>query len=219
MQAKFPGPVRHQAPGVLVDDLDAAIADQVVLVPKVKMSGAQGLLHQQLTATGTQPGAAKGRGEFDQTRLAEFRQCDVPVAGTHGELAPLRVQLSGELERLAIDGGVELVVTLAGKNERRPRFIDEDAVGLVDDAETQPPQAQIIGRDSRLAVAPAQAPDQPLHVAPSSAHRYAIAEVVESELFVGAVGDIARVGGLPGPLILEVLRHDADGQAQDLVER
>ena len=59
-------------------------------------------------------------------------------------------------------------------DERRPRFVDQDAVDLVDDREVV--AALHVVREVEL------------HV---------VAQVVEAELVVRAVGDVAAVGDLP----------------------
>ena len=79
-------------------------------------------------------------------------------------------------------------------DQRRPRFVDQDAVDFVDDREVVP--ALHVVREVEL------------HV---------VAEVVEAELVVGAVGDVAVVGDLPF-LIVQVVLDDADRHAQEAVD-
>ena len=93
---------------------------------------------------------------------------------------------------LAIQVGA--VLGRAGDDQRRARLVDQDAVHLVDDAEEE------VALDHVL---------QPvLHV---------VAQVVEAELVVGAVGD---VGGVLSALLVVVLPvHDhADGHAEEAVD-
>ena len=81
-----------------------------------------------------------------------------------------------------------------GDDERRPRFVDEDAVDLVDDR----------------VVVPA------LHVV-REVELHVVAQVVEAELVVGAVGDVARVGDLAF-LVVQVVLDDADRHAEEAVD-
>ena len=49
------------------------------------------------------------------------------------------------------------------------------------------------------------------------AHLHVVAQVVEAELVVGAVGHVAGVGGL-ALLVVEAVHDDADGEAEELVD-
>ena len=51
-------------------------------------------------------------------------------------------------------------------------------------------------------------PDIKLHV---------VSEIVETELIVGAVGDVAGIGGLSRSVI-EAMNNDADGQAEEFID-
>ena len=79
-------------------------------------------------------------------------------------------------------------------DERRPRLVDEDAVHLVDDREVVP--ALHVVRELEL------------HV---------VAQVVEAELVVGAVGDVGGVGDLPLGVV-EIVLDDADRHAEEAVD-
>ena len=101
----------------------------------------------------------------------------------------------------AADEVVDLVVELggfvgrAGDDERRPGFVDQDAVHLVDDGVVE------------FALDEVAEPE--LHV---------VAEVVEPEFVVRAVGDVRAVGAL-AVLVVHVVLDRADGQAEDMVDR
>ena len=98
------------------------------------------------------------------------------------------------------DDAIDLVVEVgrflgrAGDDERRPRLVDEDAVDLVDDREVVP--ALDVVRELEL------------HV---------VAQVVEAELVVGAVGDVGGVGDLALGVVQVVLDH-ADRHAEEAVD-
>ena len=81
--------------------------------------------------------------------------------------------LPGQARNQGVDLDVELGALLgrAGNDQRRARLVDQDRIDLVDDGERQ------------LA----------LH-AVLEAERQVVAQVVEAEFVVGAVGDVAGIG-------------------------
>ena len=95
------------------------------------------------------------------------------------------------------DDGVDPVVLVGGllggaaDDEGRARLVDEDGVHLVHDREVV----------------------AALHVA-GQVELHVVAQVVEAELVVGAVGDVGRVGHLP-LRVAQVVLDDAHGQAQE----
>ncbi len=104
-------------------------------------------------------------------------------------------QLSGHLIRLLI--AADVVERRTGNDQRRPRLVDQNRVHLVDDRVLERTLHHLLERR--------------LHV---------VAEVVEAELVVGAVGDVALV--LVLPLLaggVHVRLDRADGQSQGLVDR
>src|SRR5262249_47741813 len=74
-----------------------------------------------------------------------------------------------------------------GQDERRARLVDEDAVRLVDDAEIQPAQDEIL---LARGVA-AQALEREVQPARAPRKRDAVAQIIERKLLVRAVGDCA----------------------------
>ena len=98
------------------------------------------------------------------------------------------------------DDAIDLVVQVGrllggpGDDQRRPRLVDEDAVDLVDDREVVP--ALHVVRELEL------------HV---------VAQVVEAELVVRAVGDVGGVGDLP-LRVVQVVLDDADRHAEEAVD-
>ena len=83
----------------------------------------------------------------------------------------------------------------AGDDQRRARLVDEDGVHFVDDGERQPALHAVV-----------------------EAEREVVAQVVEAEFVVGAVGDVAAIGGALLGRVLLVADH-ADGQAEEAVDR
>ena len=82
----------------------------------------------------------------------------------------------------------------AGDDERGAGFVDEDGVHFVDDGVVVAALHAIL--------------EVELHV---------VAQVVEAELVVGAVGDVGSVGGA-ALVVVEVVDDDADGEAEELVD-
>ena len=124
------------------------------------------------------------------------------VAGLLELFAILRldVPLRHGARRESRDDAIDLVVEIrgffrgTGNDQRRPRFVDQDAVDFVDD---------------RVVVTA-------LHVV-REVELHVVAEVVEAELVVGAVGDVGGVGDLAFLVVQLVLDH-ADRHAQKAVE-
>ena len=97
----------------------------------------------------------------------------------------------------AVDLHVELGALLGRTrdDQRRARLVDQDRVHFVDDREVQ------------AALDPVLEPG-----------RHVVAQVVEAELVVGAVGDVAGIGRALLRLRLAARDH-ADGQAERVVDR
>jgi hypothetical protein len=127
---------------------------------------------------------------------------------------PMGFERAGEIEGEGDGGGVVLGLGLAGDDERGAGLVDQHAVGFIDQREVEATQAQLahpgFGRGERVE---AQA-----QVAGFLAEHHAIAQVVEGEFLVGAVGDVAVIGALAlGQL--HALDDGADGKPHRLVER
>ena len=121
-------------------------------------------------------------------------------------LVDLEVHVLAQLAGDAVGPGVALDVVVggAGDDQRRPRLVDEDVVHLVDDGEVQRPLHLLLALVV-IVVALGRRP----HV---------VAEIIEAELVVRAVGDVAHVGLLP--LVgVHVALDRADRQAQGKIQR
>ena len=188
MQPVAPAAAGHQPAGELVDDHDAAVLDHVVDVEPEERVRAQRLVDvveqrhvgRIVEAARLQPvlehllglGHA-GLGQRDRLVLL----VDEVVAGLLELLAilGLDVALRDGARRQLRDDAIDFVVEVgrllgrAGNDQRRPRLVDQDAVDFVHDREVVP--ALHVLREVEL------------HV---------VAEIVEAELVVGAVGDVAR---------------------------
>ena len=95
---------------------------------------------------------------------------------------------------------VDLVILVGGflagtgDNERRARLVDQDGIDFIDDGIVMGPLHAIL--------------EPEFHV---------IAQIIESELVVGAVGDIAVVGDF-SLLVVEVMHDNANGESEELID-
>ena len=134
-----------------------------------------------------------GLAEVHLALLLVYRE----VAGTFRFVAPRRRPLHAlESRHQTVDGDIGLGALLGRPrdDERRARFVDEDGVDLVDDRERE----------------------RTLHAVVQT-ERKVVAQVVETELVVGAVGDVA---GVSRALLVRRLpvADDTDGQAEEPVD-
>ncbi len=189
-------PAFHHAAGELVDDDHLAVLDDVILVALEELVRAQrvvdvvddrDVLH--VVERAALQHALRDEHAFDLLRafLGEARRAHLLV-----EL----VVASAELRDERVDGDIELRAVLgrAGDDERRARLVDQDGVDLVDDGVVVPALHHVL--------------DVVFHV---------VAQVVEAELVVGAVGDVGGVGGAPLGR-LQPVHDDADGEPEERVD-
>ena len=210
VQAALPGAVGHQAPGVLVDDLHLALAHEVVLVALEHVQRGERLAHELLAPARPLPDPAQVLGDALQRLLAGVGDLDALLADAVVGLA----QRAGDLERVAVHLLARAALRAGRQDERRARLVHQHAVGLVDDRELQPAQQQA-RRRRRIAGERAQAQRDRVRLA---AEHQAVAQVVEGDLLVAAVGHVAGIGGAPHRRLLPLL-HAAHAQAEQLVHR
>ena len=123
---------------------------------------------------------------------------DHKIAGKHLGLAGSGVDLFAFFQ-LGYDA-IDLVILVggflagAGNNQRRPGFVDQDGIDFVDNGEIVPALHAVL--------------EVELHV---------VAQVVEAEFVVGAVGDIGGVG-FAALVVIEIVHDHADREAQEAVE-
>src|ERR1019366_2559700 len=123
---------------------------------------------------------------------------DYIVPGHDFGLARLRIYFFALFE--PGDDAIHLVVLVGGlfagarNDERRPGFVDQDGIDFVDDREVV---------HALYAIAQVE-----LHV---------VAQIVETEFVVGAVGHVSGVGGAAF-LVVEVVNDHAHTQAEKAVE-
>ena len=183
-------PADHQAAGEFVHDNHLAVLHHVVHVPLHQDVGPQGAVHIMV-------------------QIAVFRV--VQVVDAEGPLhLPGAVVRQGD--RLLLFLHLVVFVPLqvphhrvhpvihlgalfagAGNDQRRPGLVDQDGVHLVHDGEMMAPLHQVALADH--------------HVVP---------QVVEAQLVIGAVGDIAGIGR-PALLAVQIMHDQAHAQAQEPV--
>ena len=189
-------PARHHAAGEFVDDDDLAVAHDIVLVALEQRVRAQRLI--DVVHGRDVLDVVEGIGLEQPGRLEELLHLFHAGFG-HADGALLLVDLVVglvELGNVAVDGVVEFgaVVERAGDDQRRARLVDQDRVHFVDD---------------RIDVAALDHVLQPVF--------HVVAQIVEAELVVGAVGDIAAVG-LLALLVVQPVDDDADGETEERVD-
>ncbi len=208
MQALGPAPPLEDAAGELVDDLDLAVDHGVVDVALVERLGLQRLLQvvdevavlRLVEVVDAQEALGllhAALGHRDRLVLLLGLEVEVrdPFLALGLEAVGLLALLHDPRELGELVVAVGGLLGLAADDERGPGLVDQDVVDLVDDP---------------VAVA---ALDLLLHL-----HGQVVAQVVEAELRVGAVDDVAGVGR---PLVGVHLAglDDPHGHAQQVVDR
>jgi hypothetical protein len=182
----------HDAAGELVDDLDLALLHHVLDVALVQRLGLERLLqvvHELAVLGGVQVVDVERALDLVHTLLARSDRLALLV-----DLVVVGdAQGTGDLRERVV--GVGRLLGRTRDDQRRPRLVDQDRVDLVDD------RVGMAALDAELDVG-----------------REVVAQVVEAELRVGAVGDVALVLRAPIVRVLVGLDH-ADGQPERLVDR
>ena len=161
----------HQPACEIVHDDDFAVADDVFFVALEEFFGAQGVVE-----------VGEHMRVFRIVDVLVFRDIDhmLDFGGAflgedHGLAAhvDLVVLFGAQAGRDVGETVVQLgwFLRRAGDDERRARLVDEDAVDLVDDGEVQGALRALVEVDDHI-----------------------VAQIVEAELVVGAVGDVGVVG-------------------------
>ena len=203
MEAVGPAAAGHEAAGELVDDDDLALFDDVLDVALVEIVGFDGGFDVVLEVPVFRFGDVADAEEFFDFFPTLVGDGDGASFLVDDEIAAPGFVLQGfdefalfELGDDDVDAGVLVggLVGGAGDDERGAGLVDEDGVDFVDDA------VVVSALDLIL--------DLELHV---------VAEVVEAELVVGAVGDVGAVG-FAALLVVEVVDDDADGEAEEAVD-
>ncbi len=161
-------PALEDAAGELIDDLDLTVADHVVDVAVVQLLGPQRhveVVDQVDVGVVVHVGDAEDLLDPGHPRLGG------------NDLALGLVHLVVEVAAQTLHDAGEVAVPLghvgdpAADDQRGPGFVDEDRVDLIHDGEVVAPLHHVLG-----------------------AHGHVVAQVVEAELVVGAVGQVGGVG-------------------------
>ena len=183
VQALAPAAALHDAAGELVDDLDLVVLDHVVdvgLVERLRLQRLHEMVDELRVLRRVEVLDAQCTLDLRDARLGDgdglvllvvlvvgagFLGCALRVARARA----VRDELRGDAREVVVD--LRSGLRLAGDDERRARLVDEDRVDLVHD---------------RVRVAA-------LHDS-LERHRHVVAQIVEAELGVRAVGDVGLVG-------------------------
>ncbi len=186
----------HHAAGELVDDDDLAVAHDVIGVAGEELVRPErliGVVHQRQVVDVVkraglhQPGFAQQGFEFLHARFGERHRALLFVL-----LVILGRELGDELVGAAIElGGI---LGRAGDDQGRARLVDQDRIDFVDDGVAERPLHHVF--------------EPELHV---------VAEVIEAEFVVGAVGHVGGIG-LAALGVGELVQDAADRQSQELVD-
>ena len=196
VQAFGIAPAFHHPPGELVDDDDLVVLDDVV-----------GVAREELVRTQRLVDVVDERDVVDVVQRAVAHQAAVaqhrfylldPLLGEgHGFLLFVLLEiLVDERRDQLVDAVVKLGIVLggAGDDQRRARLVDQDRIDLVDDRVTERPLDHVLKPE--------------LHI---------VAQIVEAQFVVGAVGDVAQVLGAAASIV-EVVDDAADVHAEIIVD-
>ena len=196
VQALGVAPPFHHPAGELVDDDDPALLDDVIGV------AAEQLVRPERLIAVVDQGDVADVVEIallQQPRLAQqgFQLLDADLGeGDRAGLFVLLEILLDQLRHQPVHPHVELggVLGRPGDDQRRARLVDQDRVDLVDDGVVEGPLDHFLQAE--------------LHV---------VAKVVEAELVVGAVGDVAGIG-LAAFGVAQPVDDAADTEAEEAVD-
>ena len=187
---------RHHAAGELVDDDDLVVADDVILVELEELVGPQRLVEvmddRDVMRVVERPLAHDAHGREQVLDMLVARLGEVHRALLLVEFEIFRGELRDDLVDRVVKLG--LVIRRTGNDQRRARLVDQDRIHLVDDRE--------------IVAALGHLPQLVFHV---------VAEIVEAELVVGAIGDIGGVA-LRALAVVEAVDDDAGGESEETVD-
>ncbi len=182
---------RQHAAGELVDDHDLTVADDVVLVLGEELLGLQRVVQV------ADQRRVRGLVEVLDAELV-LDEGDADLGDADGALALVDLVVDVLLQQRREPGELLVpargLVGRAGDDQRGARLVDEDRVDLVD-------QAEVVAALHALVQAP----------------RHVVAQVVEAELVVRAVGDVGVVGH-PALFRRQLGQDHADRQTEEAVD-
>ncbi len=161
----------QHAAGELVDDEHLAVADDVVLVALEELLGLERVVEV------ADQRRVRGLVEVLDAQLV-LDELDAQFVHADGALLDVDLVVDVLLHQRRQPGELGVPVRSAvgrpGDDQRGAGLVDQDGVDLVDDGEVVPALHAVL-----------------------EAHGHVVAQVVEAELVVGAVGDVGVVGGAP----------------------
>ena len=190
MQPLFPRPISHDAPGVLVDNLDLLVPYEIMGIAMEQMKGRERLSDEFFTPPRPGPEAGEILRACRQPGLAGRRQANAPFPWVNLEIVAT-CECAREHQRHLVDRLLQHLPTAAGDNERNTRLIHQDAVRFVHNAEAQSPEHQI-PESCGIAI---QFLQLELNTIGLPSHGQAIPQIIERQFLIRAVGHIAGIGG------------------------
>ena len=206
MQALVIPPAKHQAAGELVHNDDLPLPDDVIHVPPHAAVGLDGLVdmvqqggifrvgqvfHMEIRFRLSH--APRGDGGGFPLFVDDIIRLDIVLAFLGVHFHHLQGgQRAHKDVRLPVEVGA--LVPLAGDNQRRPGLVDEDGVHLVHNGENMAPLDHL-----------------PL------VNGHIIPQIIEAQFVVGAVCDIAGIGGAP-LVIVHLVQNCAAAQPKPAVD-
>ena len=201
VEAVRPLSARHEPAGELVDDHHLVPLHDIIHIALVEMAGLEGIVDQMRPFHVAGGVEALDAGELLSQPHPIFGQRDRVFFFLHLKML-VGLELPGDLIGLGVFGDV--VMGRPRNDQRRASLVDQDVVHFVDNGEVEESLA-LLHFFRKPCVAP-------------SGHAHVVAQVVEAEFVVGAVGDVGGIGFLAfGRIHLRLDRPHSQSQAD--VER
>ena len=205
MQAIGPPPARHHAPGEFVDDDDFAVFDDIFdisTIERMRLDRGLDVVFQRPVLRVGDVADAEQSLHLLPTLIGDR---NVAMLLVHHEVAgelrglprrPFDLFTLFELRNNAVHAVVLVrrFLTRARDDERRASLIDQDRVNLIDDGVVVSALHAVL--------------EVELHI---------VAQIVEAELVVGAVGDIGRIGGA-ALVVIQIVDDYADAESEEAVQ-
>ena len=178
----------------------------------IKVLGTESLRAQLISVESAGPHAAERCGAPLQPFAPLDGELNAALSAHHAEV-DIFFEAGSELQRIFVQLGVALRTDGPRDDQRRPRLVHQNAVDLIDDREVQAAQHQF-SKLGRASVQPFEPQPQLTSV---TAHGDPVFQIVEGNLLVGHIRDVAaiRVASLVG--VHAFLDH-AHGESESAVE-
>src|SRR3954468_14825025 len=170
MQALLPGAISEDAAGELVDDLDLVVADQIMFVALEQTRRLQRLRNELFAPMFASKRDRQVAGPLREFRFPSYRQLDETLALFDPKILAL-LQTPSHRQGGLVHRQLGGMIRDPGDDKRRPRFVDQHAVRLVDNSEEQSAQHEL----GRTLLAARQPLDVELQPAVLPTQRHAIA--------------------------------------------